>query len=190
MAHSPPPAIAGGEMKTSEVSTPQFANGGVLRVWCRNMHPNLKELTESLLRVLGEEFDAVEVSGETRTVVHVTAKDGKRLIGPHGEHLRALNTVLKRLVEKKHGDDATNFLVDVNCYHEERLDTLRANARMLAQRARLFKHPVELSPMSPYERLVIHEMFAEDPEIATESQGEGKFRHVVLKYREQTTGVR
>jgi spoIIIJ-associated protein len=54
---------------------------------------------------------------------------------------------------------------------------------MLAQRARLFKHDVEMSPMNPYERLVVHELFAEDPEIVTESAGEGKFRHIVLKYR-------
>ena len=138
---------------------------------------------ETLLRSLGEEFDAVEVGSGARTVVSVRAKDGKRLIGPHGEHLRALNTLMKRLSEKMHGEAATNFLVDVNRYHEERLDILRANARMLAQRARLFKHPVEMSPMSPYERLVVHELFAGDPEIETQSEGEGKFRHIVLKYK-------
>ena len=32
--------------------------------------------------------------------------------------------------------------------------------------------------------LVVHELFAEDPEIRTESAGEGKFRHIVLKYRD------
>ena len=147
------------------------------------MLEHLKEMAQILLKTLGEEFDSVEVSGDTRTVVHVKTKDGKRLIGPHGEHLRALNTVMKRLVEKSHGEERANFILDVNRYHEERLDTLRANARMLAQRARLFKHPVEMSPMSAYERLVIHELFAADPEIETESQGEGKFRHIVLKYK-------
>ncbi len=147
------------------------------------MLEHLKDLTEKLLKTLGEEFDGVEISGEARTVVHVRTKDGKRLIGPHGEHLRALNTLMKRLVEKKHGESSANFLVDVNRYHEERLDALRANARMLAQRARLFKHSVEMSPMSAYERLVIHELFAEDPEIETQSEGEGKFRHIVLKYK-------
>ena len=63
------------------------------------------------------------------------------------------------------------------------MERVRANARMLAQRARLFKRDVEMSPMNPYERLVVHELFAEDPEIQTLSEGEGKFRHIVLKYR-------
>ena len=132
------------------------------------MASHLKDLTEKLLALLGEQFDAVEVSDGARTVVAVKTSDGKSLIGPQGEHLRAINTLMKRLVEKMHGEGAANFLVDVNRYHEERLDILRANARMLAQRARLFKHSVDMSPMSAYERLVVHELFAEDPEIKTQ----------------------
>jgi spoIIIJ-associated protein len=83
----------------------------------------------------------------------------------------------------QHGEDATNFLIDVNNYYENQMEKVRANARMLAQRARLFKHDVELPPQSAYERLVVHELFADDPEIGTESAGEGKFRHIVLKYK-------
>lgn len=147
------------------------------------MTEHLKTTVQTLLTILGEEFERIEVSDGARTVVAVSVKDGKSLIGPHGEHLRALNTIAKRLIEQKHGAEAANFLVDINRYQEERLDTLRANARMLAQRARLFKHEVEMSPMSGYERLVIHELFAEDPEIQTQSEGEGKFRHIVLKYK-------
>jgi spoIIIJ-associated protein len=118
-----------------------------------------------------------------RTVVSVQSPDSKLLIGPHGEHLRSLNTLARRLVEAKHGEEAASFIVDVNGYHEEKLEAVRQNARMLAQRARLFKRDVEMSPMSPYERLVVHELFAEDPEIKTESSGEGRFRHIVLKYK-------
>jgi spoIIIJ-associated protein len=117
-----------------------------------------------------------------RTVIAITTKDSKRLIGPNGDHLRALNMLARRLVEAQHGEEAANFLIDVNGYHEQQMERVRENARMLAQRARLFKHDVDMEPMSPYERLVVHELFAEDPEIKTVSEGEGKFRHIVLKY--------
>lgn len=143
----------------------------------------LKNLITALLSTLDVEFQKVEVTGDQRTVVSVESSDSKQLIGPHGEHLRALNMLARRLVEAKYGEEATNFLVDVNGYHEEKMEAVRQNARMLAQRARLFKHDVELPAMSPYERLVVHELFSGDPEIQTESQGEGKFRHIVLKYR-------
>ncbi len=144
----------------------------------------LKRVASELLSLLGFEAEKIDVSSGHRTVVSVSSKDSHELIGPHGEHLRALNTLARRLVEVKHGEAAGNFLIDVNGYHEEKMEGVRANARMLAQRARLFKHEVEMSPMSPYERLVVHELFTDDPEIQTESRGEGKFRHIVLKYKE------
>ena len=141
----------------------------------------LKNKTEKLLTLLDIEA-SVTVKDGHRTVVAVTSPDSKALIGPNGEHLHALNLLLHKLVEKEFGEESKNFLVDVNEYHESKMERVRQDARMLAQRARLFKHDVELEPMSAYERLVVHELFAEDPEIKTESAGEGKFRHIVLKY--------
>jgi len=152
----------------------------------------LKTAVATLLSKLDVEVVGIEVSGghlpagkAGRTVVSIESPDSKRLIGPHGEHLRALNMMARRLVEAQHGEESASFLVDVNGYHEEKMETVRQNARMLAQRARLFKHDVELPAMSSYERLVVHELFSDDPEIKTESQGEGKFRHIVLKYSEK-----
>jgi spoIIIJ-associated protein len=143
----------------------------------------LKLFVQKLLEALGVEVSDLSVSAGPRVVVEVTSPDSKRLIGPQGQHLRALNAVARRLAEQQFGEDAANFLIDVGGYHEEQLERVRQSARMLAQRARLFKHDVELPPQSAYERLVVHELFAQDPEIATESAGEGKFRHIVLKYR-------
>jgi spoIIIJ-associated protein len=146
---------------------------------------DLKAFVHELLDKLGIAPESLTVSDGHRTVVRITTPDGA-LIGPHGEHLSALNTVARRLAEARGGTEASNFLIDINDYHEEQLEGVRAKARMLAQRARLFKHDVELPPQSAYERLVVHELFAEDPEIATQSAGEGKFRHVVLKYKNAT----
>lgn len=158
------------------------------------MSPDLlKQTVEKLLSLLGIEATVSVVAGHPaspempsrsgRTVVAVVSADSTLLIGPGGEHLRSLNTIARRLVEAAHGEEAANFSIDINGYHEAQMERVRANARMLAQRARLFKHDVELPAMSPYERLVVHELFAEDPEIETHSEGEGKFRHIVLKYK-------
>jgi spoIIIJ-associated protein len=147
------------------------------------MEQLLLTLVRELFEKAGLETDSIEVKTGHRTLILVTSKDSKNLIGPNGEHLRSLNTIARRLAEKRHGEEAVSFLIDVNGYHEEQMERVRQNARMLAQRARLFKHDVELPAMSPYERLVVHELFAEDPEIKTESAGEGKFRHIVLKYK-------
>ncbi len=143
----------------------------------------LSAFSRELIERLGCTIETLEVHSGHRTTVRVTSPDSKQLIGPGGEHLRALNAVAKRMVEHAHGEEAATFFIDVNNYRERELEGVRQNARMLAQRARLFKHDVELPPQSAYERLVVHELFAEDPEIATESTGEGKFRRIVLKYK-------
>ncbi len=149
--------------------------------------PDLHAFVTELFSKLGVSTDSIALSEGPRTVVRVQSPDAQAIVGQDGESLRALNTIARRMVEKKHGEEAANFLIDINDYHENQLEVVRKNALMLAQRARLFKHDVELPPMSSYERLVVHELFADDAEIKTESAGEGKFRHIVLKYKAGAT---
>ena len=154
----------------------------------------LKNFIAELLATLDVTVDAITVTtghpastmssrgGRTVVAVAVGEAEEARLMGPEGEHLRALTMLARRMVEAKHGAEAATFIIDFNGKGEALLEGVRNQARMLAQRARLFKHDVELEPMSAYERLVVHELFANDAEIKTESAGEGKFRHIVLKY--------
>ena len=142
----------------------------------------LKDFVSNFLTLLDVSFENITVIKAHRTVVAVVTKEEGRLMGQNGDTLRALTMLARRMVEAKYGEEAATFLIDINGKGEAQLEGVRQNARMLAQRARLFKHEVELPPMSSYERLVVHELFANDPEIKTESAGEGKFRHIVLKY--------
>ncbi len=147
------------------------------------MEPTLLQaFIKDLLDKLGVTVHAVSVTSGHRTLVAIQSDD-PALSNQDGEVVRALNTIAKRMVERTHGEDAAAFLIDINGQHESKMERVREQARMLASRARLFKHDVEMPPLSPYERLVVHELFHDDPEIKTESAGEGKFRHIVLKFR-------
>jgi spoIIIJ-associated protein len=148
------------------------------------MEPSLLQaFVGEFLHKLGLEPESVAVTTGHRTIVAVTLADPAPLLGAEEEALRALNSIARRMVEAKHGAEAAAFHIDVNGRHESQMERVREAARILAQRARLFKHDVEMPPLSAYERLVVHELFADDPEIKTESAGEGKFRHIVLKYK-------
>ncbi|MDB5225645.1 MAG: spoII [Candidatus Adlerbacteria bacterium] len=143
----------------------------------------LKDFVAELLDKLGLEPSSVSVTSGHRTVVAVELEDPAPLLGQEGEALRALNSIAKRMIEKSHGEEGAAFLIDVNGHHESQMDRVRDAARVLAQRTRLFRQDVEMPPLSAYERLVVHELFAEDPDITTESAGEGKLRHIVLKHK-------
>lgn len=141
-------------------------------------------LIKEFVEKLGITVDAVELLDvAAHQMFNVRTPDSKRLIGPGGEHLRALNYLLRRYAERMPELADNKFIVDVNGYQYARVHDLEQKARLLAERVRTFKSSAEMSPMNAYERMIIHAMFANDPEVTTESDGEGPVRHVVLRYR-------
>jgi spoIIIJ-associated protein len=145
----------------------------------------VRELVRELVVKLGVEFDDIAISEAAgHTLYTVRTKDSGVLIGARGETLHALNHIVKKALEgdAEEGDDSFRFVVDVNGYHLKHIKMLEAQAEMLAERARTFKHDIEMSPMSPYDRLIVHAALTGTLDIKTESQGEGMVRHIVIKY--------
>ncbi len=146
---------------------------------------------------------ASEIAGQTILSIHADG-DPREMIGPHGDTIHAIDHLVKKIVEKSapHRESAPEgssaqpvdppaplgasrepmFLVDVDEYRSRQIKDLQMKAKMMAERARSFQYDVELSPMSAYERLIIHTALAEEPNVKTESQGEGRSRRVVIKY--------
>lgn len=142
----------------------------------------IRELVEKL-KVPIDEIKISEAAGHT--LFTVKTKDSGVLIGTRGETLHALNHLVKKSFETAEAEKEEKpfrFVVDVNGYHLKHIKMLEAQANMLAERARMFKYDIEMSPMSPYDRLIVHSALTEAPDIETESQGEGKLRHIVIRY--------
>lgn len=115
-------------------------------------------------------------------VINITAEDQNLLIGYKGETLMALSHILKKIADKEKGEDVEklSFIVDVNGYQKRRIDDIKDKARILSERAKYYKSSVEMDPMSPYERMIVHSMFSEDKNVTTSSTGFGKDRRVVI----------
>lgn len=149
----------------------------------------IRTTIEHFLNKLGVAFDDVEVhdGGNLPGAKFVIkTKESGILIGNKGENLNALSHLLRRIVEKELPDNevAKKFFIDVNDYHSKRILEVQRTARLLADRAKTFKHDVDMPPANAYDRMVVHAYLAEDNNIATESQGAGKGRYVVIKYVE------
>jgi spoIIIJ-associated protein len=71
-------------------------------------------------------------------------------------------------------------MIDVENYKQRRFDDLKAMALNVADQVKSRKSSVRLEPMSAYERRIIHMTLANDPDILTESTGEGESRKVVV----------
>ncbi len=156
------------------------------------MNPNefIIETIKTLLGHLGVTFtDVVSVADEKSGTLRfaITTPESTILIGESGDRLLALNHLVKRIVEKKFPLERHQFMVDVNDYQKKHIEEICTKANILAERARFFKSSVDMDPMSSYERMIIHSAFTDTADIATESVGVGKDRHIVLRYTESKT---
>jgi len=143
----------------------------------------IKTIIKDFLRQLTVEFDEIEIlESDTHPTILVKTEDSGLLIGNNGEGLRALNHIVKKIIDKKLPEDRLPFLIDINGYNGQKIEDLKSEALVLASRAKAFKSDVEMSPMNAYERMIIHSLFINDNEIKTESEGEGKMRRIVFKY--------
>lgn len=143
------------------------------------------ERTESFLVHLLLNFDpsyAVEVTsrGEDEIEAEIFGGDPGKVIGRNGRTLAALEYITNAVINRKEGSNV-RVNIDVGGYKRRRDDRLRESAFKAADRVRKSGEPVELEPMSAAERRVVHMALAEEPDIATESSGEGRARRVVVR---------
>ena len=146
----------------------------------------IKKTIEDILSLLDVPYELTVVNDESTGTICFNIKTGdpQILIGREGAHLTALSHIIKRIADKgtSNRKKQTSFVVDVNNHQGKKTEELKSKAAMLAERARYFKSDVEMSPMTPYERMIIHSIFSNTKDIKTESMGEGKNRRVVIKY--------
>ncbi len=148
---------------------------------------SVEDILKELLSALGVTYSGIEKSSVAgQEIYSIRVDDARPLIGMHGDTVHALDLLTKKIYEKKNpaaeGDEGPMFLVDVNDYRAKQIKDLQTKALMMAERARSFQYDVELSPMSSYERLIVHTALQGAPNVKTESQGEGRNRRVVIKY--------
>jgi len=154
------------------------------------MQLDVSAILKGLLDSMGAEYkDISEVEVAGQKIYMINADDGKLLIGGHGDTIHAIDFLVKKMVEAKASpaaegtqSESMHFLVDVNDYRTRQIRDLQTKALMMAERARSFQYDVELSPMSAYERLIVHTTLQDAPNVKTESQGEGRNRRVVIRY--------
>ena len=139
------------------------------------------DIIEMILKNLGVSFTAVEeVDYFGNKVFKIKTDESSLLIGQRGDVARALNYIVKQILSKK--EENTKFIIDINDYKWKRIQEIEKMAKLLADRALSLKYDVEMQPMPPYERMIVHSVLGEVENITTESIGTGRNRRVVIKY--------
>lgn len=146
----------------------------------------IKKTIKDLLSRIKINFDLDVIKDKDINAVRFLIKtnEPKLLIGYKGGNLVAFSHIVKRIVDKKFNKEENRiyFILDVNDYQKNRINSVKTNAYMLAERAKYFKSSVEMSPLPPHERMIVHSLFSVSKDFETASKGEGVERRVVIRY--------
>jgi len=106
--------------------------------------------------------------------------DTQRIIGRRGQVVDALQHVVGKIVSKSRVERGKPVVVDAGGYRQRHIERLEDLAERMAEKCREQGRAVDLSPMSAYDRRIIHMAIARLEGVETESEGEGEERHVVV----------
>jgi spoIIIJ-associated protein len=101
------------------------------------------------------------------------------LIGQRGDTLRALQFIISTAL-KNQNFSHTRVNVDVAGYKKQHAERIAKQAEEWFKEVKDSGKPKDLAPMSPADRRVVHKT-AEEWGLTTESIGEGRERHIIIK---------
>jgi spoIIIJ-associated protein len=139
----------------------------------------LEELLEEIVDGLGLEAEIdIEEQGEVLTG-RITGEDVGLFIGRHGQTIDAVQHLSQRIVFPD-GPADVRVVIDANGYRERRAEALRADADDAADEALRSGEPVELDPLPPFERRIVHEYLRERGDVGTHSEGNEPERYLII----------
>ena len=130
---------------------------------------------------LNIESEIIETDGVFNVVL--VSNNNSILIGKEGKTLNCLQTLIRQSI-KNNTDLLIKLNLDVSNYKIKKLKNIERLVRGIAQDVEDTQMSVSLDSMNSYERRFVHKLIDEYPNLTTESVGEGKDRHVVIKYKE------
>lgn len=139
----------------------------------------VREILERVVDAL--DLDAtVEVTEDSRQITGtIEGEDVGRLIGRRGQTIDAVQLVCYRAATRG-AHERKRVMVDAAGYRARRREQLEHQAERAAERALESGKEIELEPMTPTERKVVHDHLAERPGIETFSEGEEPDRCVIV----------
>lgn len=113
--------------------------------------------------------------------INLVTSNNSILIGKEGKTLDAIQCLLRQISQ----NDLQNKIkinVDISNYKYEQTKKLEKNIKNIAKEVLKTKVDTSLDPMNSYNRRIVHTIVSDFSDLETESVGEGKERHVVIKY--------
>jgi spoIIIJ-associated protein len=141
------------------------------------------EILDTLLGLLGVTGEVEVLSDEIPLALDIKGDDLGILIGRRGQTLACLEYITKLILV---GQLKTwlPLTVDVAGYKKRRRDSLQRLTLYLAEQVKSRRRAITMEPMPADERRIVHLTLADNPDVTTQSIGEGESRKVVILLRQ------
>ncbi len=135
---------------------------------------------EDIVKGMGLDDITVTSEVEDNTItLTIEGDEASHLIGRRGETLDAVQ-YLTTLAANHVDGNYNRIIINIGDYREKREKTLENLGRSVAFRVKKSGKQVELEPMNPYERRIIHTAVQKVRGVISWSEGESIQRHIII----------
>ena len=141
----------------------------------------LERMFEAILAGMGLTGEiSVTENGEGALAVVVTGEGTGALVGRDGAVIDALQYLAHQTALRASAGEPRKVSVDADGYRERRQRQLERLADHAAKEAIEHREEIELDPMTPHDRRIVHMALADRTEIVTRSEGDEPRRRIVV----------
>lgn len=137
-----------------------------------------KRRLEELVSFFGVNAEAIINETPEGIELEIEADSSGRLIGYHGETLRALQYLVNLMVQKS--GERQRVYIDIAGYKKARAYSLEKQAHEAAERVVASGKEVAFPPMNAAERRIVHLALRDLGTVDTDSRGEEPKRYIVV----------
>ena len=147
------------------------------------LHSEVKAFVEQIVDAMGLSV-AVEVSNleDGSLKVDVQGEEGELLLRRKGEGLDALQHLVNSAYRRDVGRDQ-RIVIDAMGFRQGKDVELAQMARFLVEKVRTTGQAQELGPLNSYSRRIVHLEVGRHDDVASESQGDGQLKQVIISLR-------
>ncbi|MDF2590621.1 MAG: DNA-binding protein [Clostridia bacterium] len=150
--------------------------------------PASEEDKNAAQKFLREVLNAMDIKAEIRIkciedslYLNLSGPKMGIIIGRRGQTLDSLQYLVSLVVNKNKGREGyVRVILDTEDYRRKREETLVRLSKRLADGVVKTGKKVELEPMNPYERRIIHSSLQNNDKVTTFSEGDEPYRKVVI----------
>jgi spoIIIJ-associated protein len=137
---------------------------------------------EDVVEAMGLDVDVSVEDQPDHLRVRIDGEGGEPLVRRKGEALDALQMVVNAVFRHDLPEDR-RLVVDCLDFRKSKDRELRQVTQFLVEKARTTGQPQEIGPLNSYARRIVHLAVSEFADMASESQGDGAVKTVIISKR-------